>query len=71
MPSNILVSFATEISFAKMLVPSKTKTYKSSLHFYNIVMLLLFARVQQMILSTLTVHIHEIDRVVSLRKMAS
>ena len=56
MPSNILVGFATEICFAKILVPSKTKTYKSSVHFQNIIMLLLFDRVQQMILSTLKVH---------------
>ena len=39
MPANILVGFATEISFAKILVPSKMKTYKNSLHFYNIIIL--------------------------------
>ena len=32
-PSNIFVSFATKISFAKTLVPSKTKTYRRSLHY--------------------------------------
>ena len=46
MPSNILVGFATEISFAKILVPTKTKTciqkFSPFLEYYNFINIVIF-----------------------------
>ena len=48
MPSNILVGFATEISFVKILVPTKTKTciqkFSPFLEYYNFINIVIILR---------------------------